>query len=281
MPAARFLRRALPLVLVAMVATGCTTEAATPIRKQTRAKLSPSAPKSPAPKCKPKPIKASFDFERAVSANHRSFVKKVTRQAISYFQIRNPDCEKTDPIDVNVYAKGYGNVVGHARYGAIEVFVDRGTPVPAYVPERYIKGERAQLLFHEWYHVLQITLSTAPPPPLWLMEGSAEWAGFDAAVKFGYFDSMDFVREVLRYDARRPPASLTKAKPQNPGVYSLYFTSVDFLVKNYGGKDRLRLFWQRYDPDDSWKATFRSVFKTKVTTFLKKFEAHREAGFTD
>jgi hypothetical protein len=275
MPAARFLRRALPLVLAAVVAAGCTTEASTPIRKQAQAKPSP-----PAPKCKPKAVKASFDFERAVSSSHRSLFKQVTRQAISYFQIRPPDCEERDPIDVNVYAKGYGNVAGHARYGTIEVFAEPGSSVPSYVPERYIRGERAQLLFHEWYHVLQITLSTAPPPPTWFMEGSAEWGGFDAAVHFGYFDNMDFVRDVLRYDARRPPATLTKAKPQNPGVYSLYFTSVDFLVKEYGGKDRLRLFWQRYDPSDSWKATFRSVFKTKVSTFLKKFEAYREAGFT-
>jgi hypothetical protein len=269
MPAARFLRRALPLVLAAVVAAGCNTEASTPIRKQARAKPSPAAPK-----CKPKPVKASFDFERGVSPSDRSFFKKVTRQAISYFQIRTTDCVKRDPVDVNVYAKGYGNIAGHARYGAIEVFAESGL-------SDSIPGERAQLLFHEWYHVLQVTLSTAPPPPTWFVEGSAEWGGFDAAVRFGYFDSMDLVREVLRDDALRPPGPLTKAKPENPGVYSLYFTSVDFLLKKYGGKDRLRLFWQRYNPGDSWKAMFRSVFKTKVTTFLKKFEAHREAGFTD
>ncbi len=269
MPAACFLRRVLPLVLLAVVVAGCTTAASTPIRNQ-----APRAKSSPAPKCKPKPVRASFDFERSVSASNRSFFRKVTRQAISYFQIRTIHCVERDPVDVNVYAKGYGNVAGHARYGAIEVFADSGF-------WDSIPGERAQLLFHEWYHVLQITLSTAPPPPIWFVEGSAEWGGFEAAVHFGYFDSMDLVRDVLRKHARRPPAPLTAAKPQNPGVYSLYFTSVDFLVRKYGGKDGLRLFWQRYNPGDSWKATFRSVFKTNVSTFLKKFEAHREAGFTD
>jgi hypothetical protein len=270
MPAARFLRRAMPLALVAVVVAGCTTEASTPIRNRAPpAKASP-----PAPKCKPKPVKADFEYAKDLSSSDRAFVRKVSRQAISYFSLRTTNCVKRDPVDVRMYAKGDGNVVARADYGTIEVY----TKSPAW--GFLTSGERAQVLFHEWYHVLQRTLSIAPPPPVWLFEGSAEWAGFDAAVHFGYFDSMDFIRQLIHYDARRPPAPLDKAKPRNPGVYSLYFTSVDFLLREYGGKRRLRQFWQRYNPGDSWKATFRSVFRTKVTTFLEKFEAHREAGFT-
>ena len=271
MPAARFLRRALPLVLVAVVAAGCTTEAATPVRKQAQPKPSP-----PAPKCKAKPVKASFDYARGVSDSDRAFVRKVSRQAISYFDLRTANCVKRDPVDVRILGlKGSRHVVARADYGGIDVYAES----PGW--EAYSPALRAQTLFHEWYHVLQRTLSTAPPPPAWLFEGSAEWAGFDAAVHFGYFDSMDVIRPLIHYDARQPPRPLTTAKPMNPGVYSLYYTSVDFLLEEHGGKDRLRLFWQRYNPGESWRETFRSVFKTKVATFLKKFEAHREAGFTD
>ncbi|HEX2090475.1 MAG TPA: hypothetical protein VHI54_11210 [Actinomycetota bacterium] len=273
MPAASFLRRALPLIVVAAVAAGCTTEASPQLRVRDQVQPKPSAS---APKCKAKPVKASFDYPRGFPGTDRAFVQKVTRQAISYFGIRTTNCVKRDPVDVRLLAaRGSHNIVGWADYGDIEIY----TESPGWAQNS--QGFRAQTLFHEWYHVLQRTLSTAPPPPTWFFEGSAEWAALDAAVHFGYFDDMDEVRPLLRYDARQPPRPLDKAKPANPGVYSLYFTSIDFLLKEHGGRDRLRQFWQRYNPGDSWKATFQSVFKTKVTTFLKKFEAHREAGFTD
>ncbi len=270
MPAARFLQRGLALALVALVAAGCTTAVSTPPRQQARPKPAPSASK-----CRPKPVKASFVYARGLPSTDRAFVRKVSRQAISYFRIRTTNCVKREPVRVLMSANSNEKVVAFADYGDIVVY----TESPGW--ETYPPAFRAQTLFHEWYHVLQRTFSTAPPPAAWLFEGSAEWAGFDAAAHFGYFDNMDLVRQAIRHDARRPPAPLTKTKPENPGVYSLYYTSVDFLLKEHGGKRRLRQFWQRYTPSESWKATFRSVFKTRVSTFLKKFEAHREAGFTD
>lgn len=268
-PAARHVRVGLSLILSAMVAAGCTEAPEKPSQRDVRATQSPSPPR-----CEPTPVKANFKFTRSVPASDRSFVRKVSRQAISYFRLRTTHCVERDPVDVRVYAKEQGNLVGRAHYGEIEVFAES----PAW--EAFTIGERAQVLLHEWYHVLQRTLSTAPPPPTWFFEGSAEWAAFDAAVQLGYFESMDYVREFLRFDARRPPAPLHRAKPVNPGVYSLFFTGVDFLLNEYGGKKGLRLFWQRYKPGDSWKAVFRSVFKVKVSSFLEKYEAHRAAGFT-
>ncbi len=266
----------MPFALALVIAAGCTPTASRPNPQHAgRPKPSP-----PAPKCKPKAVKATFVYTRGLSSSDRAFVRKVSRQAISYFRLRTTNCVKREPVEVLLSAHSDENVVARADYGDIDVF----TESPGW--KEYPPALRAQTLFHEWYHVLQRTLSTVPPPPAWFFEGSAEWAGFDAAIHFGYFDSMDLnsmdrIRRVIRLDAARPPAPLTKTKPENPGVYSLYFASVDFLLREHGGKQRLRQFWQRYNPGESWRATFRSVFKTKVSTFLKRFEAHREAGFTD
>ena len=269
MPVARHVRRFIGVVL-ALIAVGCTAPASEPKEQTAR-----DRPAASAPKCKPKRVTASFHYARGLPASDRAFVRKISRQAISYFRLRTPNCVRRDPVDVHMFAVDNGDVVARAEYGEIEVF----TKSAAW--GRMTTGERGAVLFHEWYHVLQRTLSTAPPPPAWFFEGAAEWAGFEAAVHFGYFESMDYIRPLIRYDASRPPRPLTKAKPENPGVYSLYFTSVDFLVRNYGGKKRLQQFWQRYNPGESWKSVFRSVFKVKVSSFLKEFEAHREAGFTD
>ena len=272
MPAARHVRRFLLVALTAVLAAACTTPTSRPNPNQLAARDRPAASAS---QCKPKPVKATFHYARRLPASDRGLVRTISRQAISYFRLRTLNCVRRDPVDVHMFAIDNGDVVARADYGEIEVF----TKSPAW--GTMTRGDRAAVLFHEWYHVLQRTLSSAPPPPTWFFEGSAEWAGFEAAVHFGYFDSMESIQQMTRYDARRPPAPLTKAKPENPGVYSLYFTSLDFLVSRYGGKKRLQQFWQRYNPGESWKTVFRSVFKVKVSSFLKEFEAHREAGFTN
>lgn len=268
MSAARQIRLPLVLFVATAIATACSSQPRAP--RATGASQNPSTAK----KCKPVPVKADFKYESRLESGDRAFVKKVTKQAISYFHLVTPHCIKRGAVEVWFVPQAPRDVIARAMYGQIQVFTkSRGW---TYLAE----AERAAILFHEWYHVLQETLSSGPPPPTWFVEGTAEWAGFDAAVHFGYFDSLDYVRRAIRYDAGRPPRSLTEAKPENPGVYSLYFTGIDFLTSHYGGRDRLRRFWVRYDPGESWKAVFRSVFGVPVKTFLKKYEAYREAGFS-
>ncbi len=269
MSGARQARRVALVGLVLVLAAGCATREEPALRRGARARSEPK-PK----RCQPKPVKVTFKYAPGLSDADRNFVKKVSDQAISYFRIHTPHCVKREAVNVRLYAVERGSLIARATYAEIQVFTEsRGWDLVT-------PAERAQVLFHEWYHVLQRTLSIAPVPPTWLIEGSAEWSGFDAAVHFGYFQSMDYVRRFIHYDARRPPKPLHEANPKNPGVYSLYFTSVDFLVSKYGGKHRLRQFWERYDPGESWREAFRDVFHVKASTFLKKFEAYRGEGFS-
>jgi hypothetical protein len=268
MPSARHRSVGLILAIAVVLGAACTTRV---IRPSTRRQSQPKQ----VPTCKDVPVKAKFKYAGGVLGTDRAFVRKVARQAISYYRIRTVDCVKREPVDVHFYAKDRGKLLALAAYGDIQVFTKSKAwrLAPAAL--------RAQVLFHEWYHVLQKTLTVAPPPPVWLIEGSAEWAGFESSVHFHYIPSMSLVREAVARDARQATRPLTKTNPSAPGAYSLYFTGVDYLLKNHGGKKYLREFWKRHRPSRPWKKTFRSVFGIEANSFLKKYAAYRASGFVD
>ncbi|HEX8100229.1 MAG TPA: hypothetical protein VF660_08525 [Actinomycetota bacterium] len=265
------------LALGVLIGGACSTPTGTtsaarhsPTAKATSAKVSPKKQK-----CKNVPVKAEFHYAKRLLSADRAFVRKVSKQAISYYAIKTIDCIGRDAVDVWMDNTEGGKVLAFATYGEIHVFTKSRAWQLAEEPER------AQVLFHEWYHVLQRTLTPTRALPLWLVEGSAEWLGFDATVHFGYIDDMDLVRRYLARDAERPVRPIDKAQSLNPGVYSLYFMGVDFLIHHHGGSARLRQFWKSARPGQSWKKPFRSVFHVDVAPFLKRFEEYRAAGFSE
>ena len=277
MPAVRRRSVAVSLALAALIGGACST----PTASTSPATQSPSARDS-SPKatparqeCKNAPVKAKFHYTKRVLTADRAFVQKVSKQAISYYAIKTSDCIERDAVDVWLENRTGGKVLAVATYGEIRVF----TKSRAW--ELAVTAERAQVLFHEWYHVLQRTLTATRALPLWLVEGAAEWVGFDAAVQFGYIENMDLIRPFLSRDAERPSRPIQKAQSLNAGVYSLYFMGVDFLLRHHGGSTRLRQFWKTARPGESWKKAFRSVFHVDPAAFLEKFEAYRAAGFTE
>lgn len=286
-------RRPAALVLgVCLVAAACTPGRVTGVLER----LSPAPPTpaaiGPPPECAPIPVLFRFRFAPETTVEDRDLLRTTMRQARDYFPLRHPTAARYSYVEerYRCYPERYVEPVTTteepppdervAEYG-------RGEGPRFYITARtwlLIPAEhKAAIMFHEAYHWFQwLAQSRAPSGqrwdtdlPHWLQEGSAEWAGFEAAVHFGLYPSMEAARA---YHARYQGLALTELRKHGRHIgpsfeaYSLFFFAADELATERGGRLAMRRYWQD-QRDDEWEVRFRRIFGLSPKAFYLDFEA--------
>ena len=165
---------------------------------------------------------------------------------------------------------------GEGRFASILV-----SDIRIYGPsfERLGSAERRRVIYHEYFHAVQHSLSrnrtSRGERLLWLIEGSARY--FEHAIPERSLET--FRRSHIR---RWPalPELATLIDPvgadvtAGPEAYSLGSVASDYLVTKYGRDLLQRDFWTALAGAD-WRSAFLQVFGVSLDDFYADFEAYR------
>lgn len=149
--------------------------------------------------------------------------------------------------------------------------------------EKYSALSQRKTVFHEYFHAMQRSLSrsrstfTSTRPPLWMIEGSAEF--FENAATARGLE--DFRRtQVRRWDGRPALEELeqsggAQAIGGNGDAYIVGAVATDYLVTTYG-RDRIQTeFWAALAETD-WRSAFVQVFGVSLDAFYSEFAGYRQ-----
>ena len=243
------------------------------------------------PACPPLPVSFRFNFAEATSEDDRALIKQSMLAARDRYPLRfkrSPvysesanrySCQPkkaTHRISTTVTEAGLGEA-GLYTNGDIRLYMD---------PDYWTTAPRDfkyRLTLHEAYHLYQDLAvqtyghTTSRMNLLWMVEGSAMWAEYDAAVAMGAFPSMDAARaQEDSYNNLNPSDLPDFERYQNErdfDAYSLFFEAVDFLLEHHGGPKALRRYWQYAGENDDWWVVFQKAFGIKAHAFYEEFAA--------
>ena len=150
-----------------------------------------------------------------------------------------------------------------------------------------LRWAKCNLLFHEYFHVLQHQLQGHfANPPLWLVEGTAERMEALAGQATGCGSHRSRYSEELRKLSVHSP-TLRSQESDQPGTweYTLGFFASDLLAKRAGDASVVE-FWRRFastpigphllwDSKPSWQEAFQAAFGISVDAFYDEFNEWR------
>ena len=245
------------------------------------------------PACEARPVKLTYRFDPATTARDKQIMQDAMRLARDHFPLIFPRFERysyddegyicfpghyTEPVTTTAEPPP-DNRIAHYQPGfGITVFVS--SPWWRNAPESY----RYTIMFHEAYHWYQELASKDETTlngfrrtnPLWLVEGTAEWLAYEAAVEFDRYPDMEAIRSLLtplvRYDGGELKTFETRERDASD-AYPFFFTAVDRLIRDHGGLEALRSYWDFKDDDVSWKVIFQRSFGISVKKFYAELAA--------
>lgn len=143
----------------------------------------------------------------------------------------------------------------------------------------YTVGDNASLvLAHEYFHVLQHSLATALKGPLWLIEGSAEYAMARVGARTKRYDYTAFRNSTLlraaSWTGTLREAGEDASYPTGHEHYFLGFLAVELLVER-AGEGALLEYFRLLPTSPSWQDAFKSAFGITAGEFYEEFEAAR------
>jgi len=241
------------------------------------------------PACAPKPVKLVFKFDAATSPGDRDIIRDAMTKARDYFPLRYPRDPRWSYYEQRYvcYPKQYSEpvvttITPAEDERAAEYRVRRGIRI-------YLGSEgwrdspslaRTVITFHEAYHWFQDlaeknprTLAAGRDHPHWIIEGSAEWASWDAAVHFGFLSSMDDARSLHASVLVNDRSDLPRFEERTSDAfeaYPLFFTAVDALLTAHGGREAMRTYWE-FEEVKSWRVFFQDAFEISVKKFYAEF----------
>jgi hypothetical protein len=286
----RILSRSAAALAVAVLLASC-TGAPTPqvtVGNPSSVAPLPSVSPPPSPSLPPiiwKPqVKLTFDYEEGVRPDDKALVRSALKQAVPLFPYPHRRAPRRALIAVFVHA-GNGeirrpNEIAEVRRQSVHVFVGgdgwrSSTPL-----------QRRQAMFHEWVHIVQQLEAPFGLGPVWLTEGSAEWAAWEAMIRKGLASRSSiedlYVRGAQLVDRDRKLKNLEgqrfyRSDPDGLD-YALGYEAVELLHPARGWKT-IVTFYQALGDGYHWREDFRSVFGISVTRFYRTFEADRASGF--
>jgi hypothetical protein len=229
-------------------------------------------------------VRLSFDYEEGVTSADRSLVRSALRQAIPLFPYPHRRAPRKALIAVFVHSGNREllrpNEIAEVRRQSIHVFVGGdGWRNSTLV-------QRRQAMFHEWVHIVQQLESPFGVGPVWLIEGSAEWAAWDAMIRKGLASRSSveelYTRGALLADPDRRLKGLEGRgfyRDDPDGLdYALGYVAVDVLDPARGWRTIVS-FYRALGDGYHWREDFRSVFGISVPRFYRSFEAERAKGF--
>ena len=302
------------LVLLTCVGLACTEPQLTPTPTSTSV---PELTKAPGPL--PTPTTTSTMTTATVTpaptaTNTPTITPTVGPVEINYEISEGVPSEDLEVIQTGIgYARSYihdhlgGDITSDFQEGSITVkFVTGGTRGNCCVassegiifdvdhivwaePERWLvpgnrvttKIARMKMAAHEYAHLWQHSLGCLRAPPSWIVEGMAEYIGWQTLVNAGVIDD-DTVTGFNRYGAINDPrdvsVTLESMETFIPGAYNLpYFAIRQLVIQAEDGPAALRTFCE-VSGSGQWRGTFHSAFGIDVDEFYEQFEGQRRRG---
>lgn len=290
---------AVAIAVVALVAFGCSVAVQAPVADAPPPAVTQSEPtalvagsEEPTKPAEPemvwKPIAwPTFRFDPGVPDPDREFIRRVVKTVQPYFVIPRP----AGP-SVKTEVRGYWNrcplegllAIGHAGppewpVAGLEICLS----LPGWRDSDAVLNWRT--VAHEWVHVVQFNSGGLSEVPAWLLEGSAEWMAWDAAVHFDVA-SQAYVEVLVRDWASRVSTPLQSmltleqlwgASPGNADSYGVAYWAMDFLGVT---PKKLLKFYQRLGEGMEFKQAAKRTFGRAIgQKFYKDFEEFRARGF--
>ncbi|MGH2723795.1 MAG: hypothetical protein ACRDI0_05945 [Actinomycetota bacterium] len=145
--------------------------------------------------------------------------------------------------------------------------------------------EKRELIYHEWFHLVDHHLQGREGAATWLVEGMADWAGWKGVARFGDHTSFDQVKSQMRVLAGGTGASLRSMESPKDfygtdplgSAYATAFLAIEYLDTTV---PKLLRFSERLGETGSWESAFRGVFGVRVERFYRDFARFRAGGFT-
>jgi hypothetical protein len=229
-------------------------------------------------------VKLSFDYEEGVGSDDRTLVRSALRQAVPLFPYPHRRAPRRALISVFVHAGNdellRRNEIAEVRRQSVHVFVGgEGW-------RNSTSLQRRQAMFHEWVHIVQQLEAPYGLGPVWLTEGSAEWAAWDAMIRKGLASRSSikdlYVRGARFVDADRKLKQLEgqrfyRSDPDGLD-YALGYVAVDLLHPAKGWRTIVS-FYRALGDGYHWREDFRAVFGVSLSRFYRTFEADRANGF--
>jgi hypothetical protein len=155
------------------------------------------------------------------------------------------------------------------------------------------ESQRAKIAAHEIYHVAQHAWiggdltgrvgDHAVPRggPRWLIEGSAELAGYRAAAAAGFFNfAGERAGQVSRSKGTTAPLRdlelLAGINNAGAAAYPLSFVAVEYLIRE-AGPESLPRYWRLIAAGQPWQQAFQTEFRRSIDMFYAEFEQFRSA----
>jgi hypothetical protein len=146
---------------------------------------------------------------------------------------------------------------------------------------------QAKVAAHEYVHVWQSDLMSGIPrdereEANWLLEGIAEYAGYQAVIEAGIVGSTQ-ARSYLMALARGTQSALESYEERPPDApqvsYSLVYLAVEYLANTSAGTNALWSFYNAIGRGEPWRTAFQTAFGRSVGDFYNEFEEYRSNGF--
>lgn len=253
---------------------------------------SPGPPPGEPPACAPKPVGFTFLFVDAASAEDQAILREAMDQARQRYPLEFTRKAIWSPFNGRYvcqpkqHVERIATTVHEAEDDEAGFYVG-GKGIRLYLDPSWwpTAGDfRYRLMYHEAYHwyqemsVRSYARTSSRQELYWMVEGSALWAEFDAAVHFGNFPSMDEARarEFSRLvNANEELSHFENGLYDDPqfDAYPFFFKAVDYLMEHHGGRAAMRRYWEYAGPDDKWREIFQSAFGISVKKFYKEFAA--------
>jgi hypothetical protein len=229
-------------------------------------------------------VRLTFDYEEGVGSDDKALVRSALRQAIPLFPYPHRRAPRKATIAVFVHSGNsellQPNEIAEVRRQSVHVFVGGDGWRDS------TSLQRRQAMFHEWVHIVQQLEAPYGLGPVWLTEGSAEWAAWDALIRKGFVSRSSvedlYVRGAEHVDRDRKLKNLEgqrfyRADP-NGLDYALGYVAVDVLHPAKGWRT-IVTYYMALGDGYHWQEDFRSVFGISVARFYRTFETARANGF--
>jgi hypothetical protein len=252
-------------------------------------------------------LSPTYRFGPEVPGEQRTFIREAVEHANEVFVLPHAPGVRYDA-EVLAFAD-YGRLVrAYAEENSIPELAarrewDRGFAAVTLVEKIFLftprtfdqapSSEWAKDVEHEAFHVVQQKLSNRISPtdpawvsgPLWLFEGSAEYAGIWAVAERGMWalEQELAARREIAAGAETPLPRLSFSHAPTD-EYDVAAVAVDLLLDS-GGPLKLMRFYKRLGTvsvdGGPWQPSFRRVFDRSPQAFYREFEAARARGFPD
>lgn len=142
-------------------------------------------------------------------------------------------------------------------------------------------------MIHEYFHRIQGALSknARSRGPLWLTEGSAEYAMVTTAARYGFADVETERAYYILHSlgiSRGLGAIETIAASDDEDSYSVYslgYLAAEFLAMNAGDSAILKDYWAYLGQGSNWEIAFEKAFGVTAGDFYRRFDEYRAAEF--